>query len=182
MGGIGHAWKFRYSACCLSITIQHIFSTNVPRYAVVLELDKKIRKFPLPSHLQSPLESSEIGRAWSLEASRAMQQYCAVCERESSEEDTLEPVLHCVSDFRFSDLLYIHRSYFAQAIREDSANPLRHRYAPSVLATYRSACRLISSLKGLYAVHNLASRVWFFWSAIFSSCVRTPPLSGVILS
>jgi hypothetical protein len=75
--------------------------------------------------------------------------------------------------YEYTDLLYIHRSYFAQAIREDSANPLRHKYAQSVLAVSRSAFRLITSLKGLYSVHpGLASRNWFFWSGVFSACVR----------
>jgi hypothetical protein len=70
------------------------------------------------------------------------------------------------------DLLYIHRSYFVQAIREASANPLGHKYAASVLATYRSACRLITSLRGMYPNHpDIASRCWFFWSGIFSALV-----------
>ncbi|EGN96533.1 hypothetical protein SERLA73DRAFT_93018 [Serpula lacrymans var. lacrymans S7.3] len=148
-----HAWKFRYSAFCLSISVQHVFSARVPSYSTVLELDRNIRKFPLPNHLQSPMQVSEAGRAWSSERTRAMQQYCALCVRESN-------------------LLYIHRSYFAQATREASNNPLTHKYAPSVLAAYRSACRLISSLRGLYAVHPLATSLqWFFWSGIYSSCI-----------
>ncbi|KIJ65704.1 hypothetical protein HYDPIDRAFT_110852 [Hydnomerulius pinastri MD-312] len=148
-----HVWKFRYSASCLSISVQHVFSTRIPCYSALLELDRKIRKFAVPPHLQCPIEASEVGRAWSSECPRAMQQYCALCERESN-------------------LLYIHRSYFAQAIREAPNNPLQHKYAPSVLATYRSACRLISSLKGLYGVHPVAtSQQWFFWSGVFSSCI-----------
>ncbi|KAG0709249.1 fungal-specific transcription factor domain-containing protein [Suillus ampliporus] len=148
-----HVWKFRYSASCLGISVQHVFNTRAPSYSALLELDRKIRKFDLPSHLQSPMEASEAGRAWSSEAPRAMQQYCALCEREAN-------------------LLYIHRSWFVQAIREAPVNPLQHKYAPSVLAVYRSACRLISSLKGLYRVHpHPTNRTWFFWSPIFSSCI-----------
>ncbi len=72
----------------------------------------------------------------------------------------------------YPDLLYIHRSYFAQAIRQQSDDPLKHRYAQSVLATYRSACRIISSLWGLYEVHKGdATNCWFFWSSVFSACV-----------
>ncbi|KAG1746653.1 uncharacterized protein EDB91DRAFT_1118207 [Suillus paluster] len=148
-----HVWKFRYTASCLGISAQHVFSTRVSNYSALLELDRKIRKFILPSHLQSPMEASEAGRAWSPEAPRAMQQYCALCQREAN-------------------LLYIHRSWFVQAIREAPVNPLQHKYAPSVLAVYRSACRLISSLKGLYRVHPYpTNRAWFFWSAIFSACI-----------
>ncbi|KAG1876498.1 hypothetical protein DFJ58DRAFT_178328 [Suillus subalutaceus] len=148
-----HAWKVRYSASCLGISVQHVFSTRVPSYSTLLELDRKIRKFSLPSHLQSPIEASEAGRSWSPEAPRAMQQYAALCQREAN-------------------LMYIHRSWFVQAIREAPVNPLEHKYAPSVLAVYRSACRLISSLNGLYRVHSQPTdRTWFFWSAIFSACI-----------
>ncbi|KAK7061130.1 hypothetical protein VNI00_000866 [Paramarasmius palmivorus] len=148
-----HAWKARYAASCLSISAQHIFSTKKLPYAAMLDLDTKIRKFPIPSHLQAPLAASEAGRAWSSDPRRAMQQYCVLCERESN-------------------LLYLHRSFFAQAIREEPHNPLTHRYTASVLATYRSACRLILSLKGLYPNHpEITETSWFFWSGVFSSCI-----------
>ncbi|KAG2157850.1 uncharacterized protein EDB93DRAFT_1078285 [Suillus bovinus] len=148
-----HAWKFRYSASCLGISVHHVFNTRVPSYSALLELDRKIRKFDLPSHLQSPMEASEVGRAWSPEAPKAMQQYAALCHKEAN-------------------LMYIHRSWFVQAFREAPANPLQHKYAPSVLAVYRSACRLISSLNGLYRVHSQPTdQTWFFWSAIFSACI-----------
>lgn len=83
-GDSGHAWKFRYSASCLSISIQHIFTTRAPNYKALLDLDKKIRKFPVAHHLLSPIETSEPGRAWSSNRVHALQQYCVVCERESS--------------------------------------------------------------------------------------------------
>ncbi|KIK09061.1 hypothetical protein K443DRAFT_672096 [Laccaria amethystina LaAM-08-1] len=148
-----HAWKVRYAATCLTASAHHVFSPRTPPYTALLEIDKKIRKFAMPSHLRSPTRNSETGRSWSTDPSRAMQQYCALCLRESN-------------------LLYIHRSYFVQAIRQDPDNPLRHKYAPSVLATYRSACRLISSLKGLYPIHpRISSYCWYFWSGIFSACI-----------
>ncbi|KAL4073016.1 fungal-specific transcription factor domain-containing protein [Scleroderma yunnanense] len=148
-----HNWKFRYSASCLSVSVNHVFNMRPPGYSAVLELDRKICKFVVPPHLQCPMEASEVGRVWSHESTKAMQQYSALCVRESN-------------------LLYIHRSYFAQAINEAPENPLQHKYSSSVFAAYRSACRLIFSLKGLCAVHpGASSRQWFFWSSVFSSCV-----------
>ncbi|KAF8636428.1 hypothetical protein AX17_003610 [Amanita inopinata Kibby_2008] len=148
-----HVWKFRYSTTCLATSVQHVFSTRTPPYAALLDLDKMIRRFAMPMHLRSPSRTSDSNKSWSMDSSRAMQQYCALCLRESN-------------------LLYIHRSYFAQAIRQDSENPLRHKYAPSVLATCRSACRLISGLRGLYALHpRITGQCWFFWSGIYSSCI-----------
>ncbi|TFK25651.1 hypothetical protein FA15DRAFT_341874 [Coprinopsis marcescibilis] len=82
-----------------------------------------------------------------------MQQYCAVCTRESN-------------------LLYIHRSYFAQALRQLPENPLHHKFAASVMAAYRAATRLIASLRSLYQIHaHPTGHVWYFWSGIFSSCI-----------
>ncbi len=81
----GHAWKFRYAMACLAPTVQHIFSTRAPPYSSLLELDKTIRRFGMPAHLRSPSRTSDSSRSWSLTPTRAMQQYCALCVRESSE-------------------------------------------------------------------------------------------------
>lgn len=160
---------FRYSASCLSISVQHVFSTKVPSYTALLELDKKIRQFPVPPHLQSPIPGSEAGRSWSHDEIRANQQFCAVCVRHSSE--SMPTLFQCSTD-QHTDLLYIHRTPFSQAIRAEPADPLNHKFGPSVLATYRSATTFISTLRSLYAVHpNIAGQEWFFWSGVFSSCV-----------
>ncbi|EPQ56450.1 hypothetical protein GLOTRDRAFT_39370 [Gloeophyllum trabeum ATCC 11539] len=148
-----HAWKFRYSATCLSGSVDHVFNIRHSSYSALLDLDRKIRTFPVPSHLQAPVEGSEAGRSWSADSVRALQQYCILCEKESM-------------------LMYIHRSYFAQAVKNDSINPLAHKYASSVVSAYRSALRLISSLRGLYSIHPAKTgRVWFFWSNCFSACI-----------
>ncbi|KAF8074813.1 hypothetical protein FPV67DRAFT_1665576 [Lyophyllum atratum] len=147
-----HAWKFRYSAECLSISVEHVFSTRAPPYSALMGIDQIIRNYAIPRHLRCPDGTSDTTISWSRDPAKALQQYCALCVRDSN-------------------LLYIHRSYFAQAIREASDNPLRHKYKPSVLATYQTSCRLINALKDLYPVCPLAGDVWFFWSGIFSSCV-----------
>jgi hypothetical protein len=49
---------------------------------------------------------------------------------------------HADLDLRIA-LLNIHRAYFAQALRENPLDPLRHRYGLSVMALYRSAFRLV---------------------------------------
>ncbi|KAF6761455.1 hypothetical protein DFP72DRAFT_987681 [Ephemerocybe angulata] len=150
---IGHAWKIRYSANILTASYYHVFSPRTPPYKSLLDLDKKIRAFPIPNHLRSPVRITDTTRSWNSSAPRAMQQYCTICLRESN-------------------LLYIHRSYFAQALKQQPDNPLQHAYAASVLAAYRSATRLITSLQSLYAVHpRLTSTVWYFWSGVFSSCI-----------
>ncbi|KAI0051576.1 hypothetical protein FA95DRAFT_1485275 [Auriscalpium vulgare] len=145
-----HAWTYRYSAACLSIAVQRAFAVRTPSYNSLLQLDKRIRTFPIPSHLQSP--GQDASKFWNQDPTRAMQQYCVVNECEAI-------------------LLYIHRSYFAQALRE-SEEPLRHKYSPSVTATYRGSLVLIATLKHLNSVHpKLSSCIWHFWSGFYSSCV-----------
>ncbi|KAL0953596.1 hypothetical protein HGRIS_004804 [Hohenbuehelia grisea] len=150
-----YAWKSRYTAFCLGPTVGNIFSAVSPGYQAILDIDKRIRQMPIPSHLQAPPLGVEGGRSWSASPREALQQCFTLCWREST-------------------LLYIHRSYFAQAIRQTPDDPLKHKFAPSVLTIYRSACRIIKGLSSVYAMHP--ERVseygsWYFWSAIFSSCV-----------
>ncbi|KAI0272482.1 hypothetical protein BC834DRAFT_966502 [Gloeopeniophorella convolvens] len=146
-----HSWKFRYSAVCLSVSVQRAFAVHRASYASLLELDKRIRSFPSPAHLLSP--AHEVGsRDWDANPTSAMQQFFLVCEREAN-------------------LIYIHRSWFAEALR-DSPDPFQHEYGQSVIAVYRSANILINGLKNLVSVHpKQTSHVWFFWSSFYTSSV-----------
>ena len=64
--------------------MQLAFSVHRTSYSSLLELDKRIRSFPLPAHLLSPVHETG-GRDWDADPSCAMQQFFPVCERESSE-------------------------------------------------------------------------------------------------
>ncbi|KAF8269849.1 hypothetical protein EI94DRAFT_1573121, partial [Lactarius quietus] len=146
-----HAWKFRYSAVCLSTSVQLAFSVHRTSYSSLLELDKRIRSFPLPAHLLSPVHETG-GRDWDADPSCAMQQFFPVCERESN-------------------LIYIHRSWFAEVLH-DSPDPFQHEYGQSVVAVYRSANILITGLTSLMNAHpGVAGRVWFFWSSFYTSSI-----------
>jgi hypothetical protein len=166
-------WKIKYSASVLAASHAFIFTPRTPPYKSLLELDKKIRSFPVPNHLRSPVRNNDTTRSWNVDPSRAMTQYLAVCLRESS------PCTSTIERSKLTillDLLYIHRSYFALALKQQPDNPLQHAFAASVLATYRSATRLIASLRSVYNVHpRMTSTVWYFWSGVFSSCVSIFP-------
>ena len=70
------------------------------------------------------------------------------------------------------DLIYIHRSWFAEALR-DSQDPLLHEYGQSVISIYRSANILINGMRSLSAAYpKEAGCVWFFWSCFYTSSVR----------
>ncbi|KAJ3527260.1 hypothetical protein NM688_g8153 [Phlebia brevispora] len=146
-----HAWKFRYSAACLWPTVKTALGEAVS-YQTIIELDHKIRTFPIPIELQPPLQGYQL-RTWSDDPASALQQFCFICERELN-------------------LLFLHRNYFAEAIDTAPENPLTHEFGQSVMAAYRSAVRMCVTLRDLYRVHPVwVSRIWYFWSGVFSSCI-----------
>ena len=69
-------------------------------------------------------------------------------------------------------LLNLHRPYFAQALQESPADLHRHRYLPSVVATYRSAWRLSRGLAVTWrAVPAILARLLLPWSNALSAAV-----------
>ncbi|KAI0285848.1 fungal-specific transcription factor domain-containing protein, partial [Russula aff. rugulosa BPL654] len=146
-----HSWMHHYIAACLSVSVQRTHSVHRASYSSFIELDKRIRSFPLPSHLHSPVYGTER-RDWDVTPSRAMRQYFVPSSVESN-------------------LIYIHRSWFAEALR-DSEDPLQHEYGQSVISIYRSANILINGMRSLCAAHpKEAGRVWFFWSCFYTSSI-----------
>lgn len=47
-----HSWKHRFVSECMSIMHDQAFGAKAPTYATVLQLDKKLRAFPVPPILQ----------------------------------------------------------------------------------------------------------------------------------
>lgn len=147
-----HRCKYRFISECLWKSVQHIFVLKESSYTRVLEIDETIRSFSIPPDLQVPDEKMAL-QPWSLDPQRALHQYALLCMRESN-------------------LLYLHRSYFIRAIQENPADPLTHKFSPSVIAAFTSSCRLVCSLKRLYSSHSeVVSRTWFIWSSTFSACI-----------
>jgi hypothetical protein len=67
----------------MSLAVQHVFSSRKPTYAMLLELDAKIRRFPVPRYLRAPLEV--LATPWSDDPHIAMQQFCQYGHVEHSE-------------------------------------------------------------------------------------------------
>jgi hypothetical protein len=69
-------------------------------------------------------------------------------------------------------LLNLHRTYFAQALHDQPQDLLKHRYGPSVMATYRSAWRLIEGLKQpSRKTPNLLCKYGLAWSQALSATI-----------
>lgn len=73
-------------------------------------------------------------------------------------------------------LIFIHRNFFARALRENPNNPIRSHFGPSFLAAYASAITLLRAMRRnyescrrallLFWSHALASGVCFWFIAI----------------
>lgn len=73
---------------------------------------------------------------------------------------------------RLLAMLYVHRSYFAQALTDFPLDPMRSPFAPSFLAGYRSACTLLSALREQFEMFpTQIARFWVLWTHAFSAAV-----------
>jgi len=69
-------------------------------------------------------------------------------------------------------ILQLHRTRFIQALNGPETFTSKHQYAPSVVATVTSACRLIDMLETfLETAPELCKRVFGFWFNMFSGAL-----------
>lgn len=68
-------------------------------------------------------------------------------------------------------LLFLHRRYFALALKKAPNDPLKSPFAPSVLACHRSAITLLSRLSSIHsAMPAMTQRIWFIWWVCLNCC------------
>ncbi|KAG6888704.1 hypothetical protein C0995_006495 [Termitomyces sp. Mi166 len=151
--GFGSAfstWQCRFAAECVAEVTSRTLTAEAPTYATIMELDKKVREFPLPEGM-----GSAEGRM------------------KAKGGDLAGSFQKCVLDhIRETVLMYIHRSFFAQAIIEHPANPLKSAYAPSFLAAYRAASTILKSVREQFGIWpNSCARFWTMWTFAFSAAV-----------
>ncbi|KAK0209213.1 fungal-specific transcription factor domain-containing protein [Desarmillaria ectypa] len=143
-----HSWMWQYTTLMHSL-MGAAFGVKVPAYTVILDLDRKIRDFPVPLRFRPCTNyGSEL-----LRPIHYMQRWVVLVSKESV-------------------LLNLHRVYFAQALQDQPDDLAHHRYLPSVMATYRSAWRIMQSLKMLRTYAPLLSnRVNLAWSNALSAAI-----------
>ncbi|KAL5528380.1 hypothetical protein ACEPAF_7516 [Sanghuangporus sanghuang] len=149
-------WRYRFLRDIAADICEKVTSARPLRYRDVLELDRKIRDFPLHpfavSHRPQDLGVDEEFRkiyplvtAWNKEES----------------------------------LMYIHRNFFARAILDFPDNPMRSPFAASFLATYRSACNVIRICReNMHLMYLTILRVWHVWSL----CLTSGVIAGAVAS
>ncbi|KAJ3502601.1 hypothetical protein NLJ89_g8811 [Agrocybe chaxingu] len=135
-------WQFRFASECVADVTARTLTAEAPSYATIMDLDRKVREFPLPEGLGS---SDDFGTSF--------------------QRFVLEHIKETV-------LMYIHRSFFAQAIMDHPANPLKSTYAPSFLAAYRASSTILKVVREQVKMWpNSCSRFWSMWTFAFSAAV-----------
>ncbi|KAI0732426.1 fungal-specific transcription factor domain-containing protein [Fomitopsis betulina] len=144
-----HVWSWSFAKLVNKVDLA-VFGAKVPQYSSILEYDRMIRDFPLPSNLR-PNCGQQCGEPTDLPPMLYMQRYLTLLEKEHT-------------------LLSLHRPWFAQALQEQPGDLLRHRYGPSVMAIYRSAWRMIEAARESYKrVKVIPSRFGILWSVCLAS-------------
>ncbi|OCH95704.1 hypothetical protein OBBRIDRAFT_830653 [Obba rivulosa] len=137
-----HHWTWQYSKL-LHAVMTTAFGAKTPRYHTIMDLDRKIRDFPVPYSLRIRCGQVEDPPP---STARIFQRVMAVAAKEAT-------------------LLSLHRPYFAHALNEQPGDILRHRFGPSVVATYRSAWRIIEGARDTYRrCPAIAGRIGLVWS------------------
>ncbi|KAF9224214.1 hypothetical protein BS17DRAFT_780653 [Gyrodon lividus] len=152
------SWGFRFASECVADVAARTLTAEAPGYATIVELDRKVREFPIPEPA-AQLVTSASGPMSS-----------SIAEEDLSPSESMGRFV--MAHGREVLLLYIHRSFFAQAIIENPANPLKSQYALSFLSSYRASLTILRTIGAQYAIHpRLCSRFWATWTFAFSAAI-----------
>ncbi|KAF7298747.1 Zn(2)-C6 fungal-type domain-containing protein [Mycena indigotica] len=145
-GGTYFSWCCKYSVLMHNV-VSSAFGVKPPAYNTILELDRKVRDFFIPT---------------------ALRPTCGVEHPPVPNHVYLQRFL--VLQMKETTLLNLHRAYFGQALTEKPDDLASHRFIPSVMATYRSAWRLIRGLVILWRDNrHLLTRMGAVWSPALSA-------------
>ncbi|KIY71236.1 hypothetical protein CYLTODRAFT_140102 [Cylindrobasidium torrendii FP15055 ss-10] len=146
-----YRWKYEFCRDVFSQILEATLTAEPPSYQTVLDMDRKVREKALPPHLNLSTYSKDRL------ASITPLMYMQGC---------------LLNQHRTVVSMYLHRSFFAQAMLDHAANPLRSPYAPSFLAAYRCASSIIK-LSADYLEHlpQLAFRLWSVWTHLLSASI-----------
>ncbi|KAI6010429.1 hypothetical protein BKA83DRAFT_4403404 [Pisolithus microcarpus] len=152
------SWVYRFASDCVADVAARTLTYDSPSYSTILELDRKVRNFPVPAAVE------EFAAAAS----------GAIPTKPADKDIGLMESMgrYVMSNSREVILLYIHRSFFAQAILDNPINPLNSTYTPSFLAAYRASLTILRTVEVQYDLHpKLTARLWPVWTYAFSAAV-----------
>ncbi|KAL0954269.1 hypothetical protein HGRIS_005397 [Hohenbuehelia grisea] len=132
--------------------LETTLTAKSPSYSTVLDLDRKVRELSFPAAFK-PYARREDGEEEYFSSSLSLRAYYA-------------------SQHRTVTMLYLHRSFFAQAMIDYPANPLLSPFAPSFLTAYRCASINIKATAHQFdRCPEIGYRLWFLLYHTFSSAV-----------
>ncbi|CDO73245.1 hypothetical protein BN946_scf185008.g7 [Trametes cinnabarina] len=150
-----HWWKHRFTSECMNLVYDQAFGAKTPTYSTVLQLDRKLRGFAVPPSLQIAGFGNSESRVGGYYESVPL-----ILQR------------HLVLALRESNLLYMHRGFFARAISDHPKDPLGSPYGGSFIAAYRSAGSLVALVRNIHSqLKELSERMWFLWTHLFSCSI-----------
>ncbi|KAK0210193.1 fungal-specific transcription factor domain-containing protein, partial [Desarmillaria ectypa] len=147
-------WRMKhvFARDIFSAVVDATLTAQAPSYATILDLDKKVRQITFPASF-NPYVKLEDGREEYYSSAKSLKDFYA-------------------SQHRTVTMLYLHRSYFAQAILDFPSNPLLSPFAPSFLTAYRSASVVIKAAAHQFdRSADVVTGVWFLLYHVFSSAV-----------
>ncbi|TFK42264.1 fungal-specific transcription factor domain-containing protein [Crucibulum laeve] len=143
-------WKF---AILLHSIMATAFGPKQPPYPMILELDRKIRDFPIPEEWRPICPDLHPDADLGLSSHTVMRRWLILWAKEST-------------------LLNLHRAYFAQALHDAPPDLSRHRYIPSIISVYRSSWRILQSLRLAWkGTPQVISRLSLPWSNALSAAI-----------
>ncbi|CAE6417865.1 unnamed protein product [Rhizoctonia solani] len=143
--------KFVFARLLLEV-LDGAFSATAPSYEKVLKLHRRLREFEGPPHLHVPGFFGNKYKETALYVDNSLQ-----LERHTT---------FCVPE---TILMHLHRSFFARAISESPDDPLKSRYAESVIAIHEAVLRHLAAVRSLFSLlPDLTMRFWLYWSHAFS--------------
>ncbi|KAJ7589636.1 fungal-specific transcription factor domain-containing protein [Mycena floridula] len=164
-----HTWTWKYTLLLHSV-LGTAFGASAPAYAEVIGLDRKIRDFLVPFPLRWTCTAEQ--RAKVMGPNDPISRSCVV--EPEDEPPSLAQMLQrfLIIGYKESTLLHLHRAYFAQALSESPENLAGHAYLPSVMSTYRSAWRLITSIRlAWYTFPGILGRMGGIWGWALSGAI-----------
>ncbi|KAJ8461802.1 hypothetical protein ONZ45_g18167 [Pleurotus djamor] len=147
-------WRMKHTFArdIFNAVAETTLTAKSPSYSTVLDLDRKVRELSFPAAFK-PYVSKEDGEEEYYSSSLSLRGFYA-------------------SQHRTVTMLYLHRSFFAQAMLDHPNNPLLSPFAPSFLTAYRCASIIIKATAHQFdRCAEMAMRVWFLLYHTFSAAV-----------
>lgn len=138
-------------------------------HGTVMQLDLIVREHPVSPALRMPsAPEADIPLRLALQRATALI---------LPQKRTASSVRQLYVSLQGAVLMYLHRGFYARAMGEDAADPLASAFRASVLACFRAALYITSTMRALAQdaqAGTFCARLPSLWSAAFSASVSRP--------